>query len=245
MSIDWIRISYAVLLALIVAATVVLGALMVDVGPRAPDTPGFTFAQLQNGGTSQQDTTQLVNTVDRFYQDAYDYRRAYPSYQRDMFLILVGIAILVGALGVVLPPSINSVRLGFLLAAVLLVAYGSYIALASTPNPAPTNGSSVTNLLAAGSPPGLDFSGRFLRFALAFVGVLVLVFVGLWRLTEWAPIEPIPSAVPDRALVPRSADAGTSVFTSPAPLADSTILNVPAPVPSEPERPGWNRPESG
>lgn len=187
MSNAWIRVAYSVLLGLIVALTVGFGVAMVYPGPKQPDTPSLTFAQLQSGGNNQQDADRLVATVDRFYQDAYDFRRAYPAYQRNMFLALTGLAIIVGAVGLALPAAVNFLRLGLTLGAGSLLAAATYLALKDAPNPATAAAASFAGLLAAGSPPGLDFAGRFLRFAISFIGLLALLFVGIWRLTDWAP----------------------------------------------------------
>lgn len=191
----WIRVAYSALLAVVVALTVGFGIAMISAGPQQPDTPALTFAQLQNSDSNPQATDQVVQTVDRFYQDSYDYRRAYPDYQRNVFLAFAAFAILVGAIGVALPSVVNALRLGLLLAALLLFVYGTRTALTATPNPAPA-GSSISALLGAGSPPGLDFAGRFLRFAISLIGLLVLLFVGLWRLTEWTFM--LPSALSDQ-----------------------------------------------
>src|SRR5436309_47942 len=31
----------------------------------------------------------------------------------------------------------------------------------------------------------LDFAGRFARFAVCFIGLILALFLGIWRLTEW------------------------------------------------------------
>jgi len=188
MSTLWVRAVYAVLLALVVALAVGFGVSMAVTGPRPPDTPQLTFRELQSGSDDQQSAEQLISVVDRFYQDSYDFRRAYPEYQRNVLVILVLVGMLVGSVGLALPESFNYLRLGLTLGAILILAYGAALALGPTPNPAPTASPSITNLLAAGSPPGLDFVGRFLRFAVSFVALLVFLFLGLWRLTDWAPL---------------------------------------------------------
>jgi hypothetical protein len=201
----WIRAVYAALLALVVALTVGFGVSMAFPGPRPPDTPQLTFRQLQGGSDDQQNADELINVVDRFYQDAYDFRRAYPAYQRNILVIMVLLAVLAGAAGLALPDSFNYLRLGLTLGALLVLIYGAAVALGPTPNPAPTASPSVTNLLAAGSPPGLDFAGRFLRFAASFVALLVFLFLGLWRLTDWAPrAQPRDSAGSGAALAQAS-----------------------------------------
>src|SRR6185369_4424759 len=84
----------------------------------------------------------------------------------------------------VLPAVVNFLRWGFLLGAAFCLVWAGYVALHSVPNPAPV-ASSVLALLAANEPKQLDFAGRFLRFAISFVGMILLLFIGLWRLTEW------------------------------------------------------------
>ena len=191
----WIRVAFSGLLAVVVTMTVAFGISMAYPGPRPPDTPSLTFRQLQDQAGGDQDADRLIGVVDRFYQDAYDFRSAYPSYQRNVVIAAMLCALVVGAAGIVLPASFNYLRLGLTLGAILIVLYGAAVVLLPTPNPALTSGSSVTNLLAAGSPPGLDLAGRFLRFAAAFVALLVFVFLGLWRLTDWAPVaRPAPGA---------------------------------------------------
>jgi hypothetical protein len=183
----WIRVSYGALLAIVITFAVVFGASLVFAGPRPPDTPSLTFAQLQSVGDNQQDTDRVIGVVDRFYQDAYDYRRAYPAYQRNVLVVTVLLAIIIGAVGIALGPAFNYLRFGLVLSAVLLLIYSAGITLTPPPNPAPTSGS-VTGLLAAGSPPALDFAGRFLRFASSFIALLVFLFLGLWRLTDWTAL---------------------------------------------------------
>jgi hypothetical protein len=183
----WIRATYGILLAIVVAFTVVSGVTTVVSQPRPPDTPSLTFAQLQNVGDNQQDTERIIGVVDRFYQDAYDFRRAYPAYQRNVFIVTVLLAMLVGGIGIALGPTFNYLRFGLTLSAVLLLVYSAGITLIPPPNPAPGTGS-LTALLASGFPPGLDFSGRFLRFAASLITLLVFLFLGLWRLTDWSAI---------------------------------------------------------
>ena len=239
MSSLWIRVAYGGVLALVVAFTLGFGVNMVYTGPKAPDTPAFTFAQLQSAGGNQNDADRLTKAVDSFYQDAYDYRRAYPDYQRNMFVALTALAVILAAIAIGLPALFNYIRLGLTAGAVLLLVYALFIAIGPRPNPAPATTGSLYDLLAAGSPPGLDFAGRFLRFAISFIGLLVLLFVGLWRLTEWAP---------RRVAQTTSAPSG---FASPyapsppfatAPIEPKLPAMQPAPEPP-PEQAAWKRPE--
>jgi hypothetical protein len=183
----WIRATYGVLLALVVAFAVVSGIATVLAEPRPPDTPSLTFAQLQNVGDNQQDTDRIIGVVDRFYQDTYDFRRAYPAYQRNLLIATVLLATVVGAIGIAIGPTFNYLRFGLTLSAVLLLLYAATITLFPPPNPSPGTGS-LTALLAAGIPPGLDFAGRFLRFAASLIAMLVFLFLGLWRLTDWSTL---------------------------------------------------------
>jgi hypothetical protein len=217
----WIRATYGVLLAIAVAFTVVSGITAVLAEPRPPDTPSLTFAQLQSVGDNQQDTDRVVGVVDRFYQDTYDFRRAFPTFQRNLLVAAVISAMVVGAIGIAIGPSFNYLRFGLTLSAVLLLLYAATITLSPAPNPAPGTGS-LTALLAAGVPPGLDFAGRFLRFAASLIALLVFLFLGLWRLTDWSRLEMAPS--PTTAV-------GPAVTAQP-------------PAGSTPEGVAWSRPDS-
>jgi hypothetical protein len=213
----WIRVSYSALLAVILALTAIFGVTMAFAGPKPPDTPSLTFRQIQGVGDNEQDTDRVIGVVDRFYQDAYDFRRAYPGYQRNLLMAGVILAIIFGAIGLALPVSFNYLRLGLVAGSIIVLIWASNVSMSTVPNPAPIGSGSVTSLLAAGSPPGLDFAGRFLRFAVAFIGLLVFLFLGLWRLTEWAP------------------------FASPQAAPASSTSTVPA---AAPERTVWGRPEN-
>ncbi|HTE85715.1 MAG TPA: hypothetical protein VK821_13375 [Dehalococcoidia bacterium] len=228
----WIRVTYGVLLAIVVTLTVAFGVTMALAGPRPPDTPSLTFRQLQSVGDNQQDTDRIIGVVDRFYQDAYDYRRAYPSFQRNVLVVTVLLAIIIGGAGIALGPSFNYLRFGLTLSAALLLVYAAAITLSPAPNPAPSSGS-VTGLLAAGSPPGLDFASRFLRFAASFIALLVFLFLGLWRLTDWTALGVVGSAKPSAP--------GTS---NGAPTSDAGAPAGSGSVGSPPERIVWGRPES-
>lgn len=233
----WIRVTYAALFALVIAFTFGFAVNMIYPGPTPPDTPSITFAELQTGGNSQQEANQIVQKVDRFYQDAYDFRRAYPGFTRNTFVALVAIAVVLAAIGVALPAGVNYLRLGLTLGAVLLLVYALIIVLTPAPNPAPVNSGTITDLLAAGSPPGLDFAGRFLRFAISFVGLLVLLFVGLWRLTDWAPRRVIGVSNAAVPLGPPYGAAGEQT----GPAGGTPPVTIP-PDPS-PEQIQWKRPD--
>jgi hypothetical protein len=210
----WIRVAYSALLAIVTVMTVIFGVMMAFPGPRPPDTPSLTFRQIQGVGDNQQDTDRVIGAVDNFYQGAYDFRKDYPAYQRNLLLSSVILAIIIGGIGVALSGSFNYLRLALMGAAVILLAWGASSALAPVPNPAPAGSGSITSLLAAGSPPGLDFAGRFLRFAASFVALLVFLFLGLWRLTDWAP-----AAARSNAVAASSPEASTA---SPSPGEQAT-----------------------
>ncbi len=204
MSSVWIRVSYSVLLAILLALTAGFAVTMVVAGPRPPDTPSLSFRVLQSESDSPQQTDALIGTVDCFFQDSYSFRRDYPNYQRDVLIGAVLLATVAGAIGIVLSPAFNVLRLGLTLGAILLLLWGSAFVLAPVPNPAPSDSSSVTNLLAAGLP-ALDLAGRFLRFGASFIALLVFLFLGLWRLTEWpgatqAATGSVPSRQPEGAV---------------------------------------------
>lgn len=227
----WIRVTYSALLALVVVTTVGFGINTAFPGPRPPDTPSLTFRQLQDQSGNDQGADRLIGVVDRFYQDAYDFRSAYPAYQRNVLITAILLAVLVGAAGIALPSSFNYLRLGLTLGAILIVLYGVAAVLLPVPNPAPTSSSSVTNLLAAGSPPGLDFAGRFLRFAVSFVALLVFLFLGLWRLTEWVPSSKAATG-PERPGTPAATGA-------PVPATGAAAVAEPSP-----ESMLWRRPDA-
>lgn len=232
----WIRAAFALVFALVVALTIGFGVAMVFPGPRPPDTPSLTFRQLQAESDNPPDAERLITVVDRFYQDAYDFRRAYPAYQRNVFVADVILAIIVGSVGLALAAAFNYLRLGLILGAILVLVFGLVTALLPAPNPAPTSSPSVTNLLAAGIPPGLDFAGRFLRFAVSFVALLVYLFLGLWRLTDWAPAQGRAATTERRGVVPENS-AGMAPA---APEPNSTSSP-----PGSPENVAWRRPDAG
>src|SRR5207248_896982 len=84
----------------------------------------------------------------------------------------------------------------------VLIVAGTWFALRSVPQVAPPSAASLLSLLPAGEPNGLDTAGRFLRFAVALVGALVLLFIGLWRLTEWPATAPVSRRDATDAAVP-------------------------------------------
>ena len=218
MSNTWIKVAYAGVLAVVLAMTVGFGVATFITPPRAPQPVGITFTDLNNQNATDQQTTRQEKQIDSFYQDAQNQRASYPEYQRNLFLALAGIGMVVAVLGVALPAVVNYLRLGFILGGVLLALAAVYVAVQAVPNAIPPT-SSVLTLLGLGQPTVLDTAGRFLRFAVSVVGLLVLIFVGLWRLTDWAvaprvvltpvaaaPVVAVPAA-PVAPAAPHTADA--------------------------------------
>lgn len=222
MSTTWIKVAYAVVLGLAVAMTVGFGVATFITPPRTPQPVGISFTQL-NDQTATDQTTADAQTkhqeslIDGFYKDAQAQRGTYPEYQRNIFLTFAGIGLLIAVIGVALPAVVNYLRLGFLIGGGLLAAAAIYVAVQAVPNAIPPT-SSVLTLLGLGQTTVLDTAGRFLRFAISVVGMLVLVFVGLWRLTDWVmtprvvmtpaggvPASVAPIAVPVASTAPPAA----------------------------------------
>jgi hypothetical protein len=230
MSTAWIRVSYGFVLGIVLAITVGFGIATFLTEPKPPQPLGFTFSQLTSNGTDQENQRQ-AKQIDSFYADAQTYREKYPDYQRNLFVALVGAGLLMAVIGVALPSVVNYIRFGFLLGGIALVSYATWFALQPIPNGAPAGG--VAALLSAGTPKTLDTAGRFLRFAVAIVGLLVLLFVGLWRLTDWTGsaeqrVEPVAPARVSPAVA-----APAPVYDPPAPAARAPL----------PDSLKWARPE--
>lgn len=182
MSTTWIRVAYGVVLGLTLLVTTAFGAAMVQAGPQSPE-PEITFKEY-TGADDERGQTQLNEALDRFFANARDYRDDYVDWQRNTALIAVGVAALLALIGLVLPAVVNYLRWGFLLGAAFVLVWAGIVAFSSVPNPQPEGGS-LLGFFSAGGPKQIDFTGRFLRFAIGFVGLIILLFVGLWRLTEW------------------------------------------------------------
>jgi hypothetical protein len=218
----WIRVMYGVVLALVLLFSTAFGVAMVLPGPKPPGDPGVTFRQL-TASDNDSGQNRLTAAVDKYFDEAQDYRDAYVTYQRDIFLVGAGVAVVLAAIGLLLPAVVNYLRWGLLLGAALTMVWVWYVATRAVPNPAPpANG--LLALLAAGSPEPLDFAGRFLRFAVSFVGLIVLLFIGLWRLTEW----PAPAR---RQVVATAPPAGWAPPVAPAPMPVATQVTEPAVAP--------------
>src|SRR5690349_8501703 len=95
MSTTWVKVGYAVLLAAVLAVTVGFGVLTFESGPKPPQPAGLTFSQL-NGNASDADQARISKQIDGFYDDAIKYQEGFPEHQRNIFLWLAGLGILVG-----------------------------------------------------------------------------------------------------------------------------------------------------
>jgi hypothetical protein len=234
MSTTWVKVGYAVLLAAILAVTVGFGVLTFEAGPKPPQPAGLTFSQL-NGNASDADQSRISKQIDGFYDDVLKYREKFPEHQRNIFLWFAGLGIIIGVIGVALPGVVNYLRFGFVLGGLTLLIAGAWYALQGVPQAAPP-ASSLLTLFSSGTPKTLDTAGRFLRFAVSIVGLLVMLFVGLWRLTDWSsgtrPVESRP--------VPGSAPAGFGYTQAPG---GSVPTYDPAPRPTPPEAQKWGRPD--
>jgi hypothetical protein len=251
MSTAWIRVAYGVVLGLVLLFTVSFGSAMVFPGPKPPEAPGITFRQLTAGDSSDRSQNQLTASVDKYYDEAAKYREDYVKYQRNSFLLIGGLAVLLALIGLVLPAVVNFLRWGFLVGAGLCFVWAGYLALHAVPDPAPA-ASSLLALLSANEPKQLDFAGRFLRFAIAFVGMILLLFVGLWRLTEW----PAAKRTVATTTTPAPAAAGAWTPTAPAPapapapavtptaaaMETTRVISETPPSPSSPPSEQWQRP---
>ncbi|HZU77372.1 MAG TPA: hypothetical protein VFA70_11450, partial [Dehalococcoidia bacterium] len=126
---------------------------------------------------------------------------------------------------------------GFVLGGLLLIAAGTWFALQPVPRPVSENASSLLSLIPAGTPAVLDTAGRFLRFAVAVVGLLLMLFIGLWRLTDW-------STVPVRLVAAPPAAPPYPAAAYPSPGAPVTVPAAPPPQPaSSPDALRWAPPE--
>jgi hypothetical protein len=217
---------------------------MVLPGPKPPGDPGISFRQL-NGGDSDASQNRIIASVDGLYDGARDFRDHYVTHQRNVFLAGAALAAQQAAIGLALPAAVNYLRWGLLLGAAFALVWASWMALRAVPHPAPAP-ITLTSILGAGEPEPLDFAGRFLRFAVSFVSLIVLLFLGLWRLTEWPArggVVAVPAAGASAPPVPREAAAWAPPATSSAPPATSSA--PPAPSGTAPTAPlSPSRPES-
>lgn len=230
MSTAWIRVAFGVVFAVLAAYTVIFGVAMAFPGPKPPGDPGITFRQLSQSSdsTDNRSQNQLTQQIDQFFGDASRFRNEFPTYQRNVFLSATGLGVLVVLIGLLLPAAVNYLRLGFLLGGVLVFAYAFFIATRPIPRVAP-DVSGILAMLGVGFPDRLNFAGRFLQFAAAFIGLILTLFLGLWRLTEWGP--PSPRRVVAAAPLGPSVPVGSAQWApAPAPAPPPAPVSTPAPV---------------
>lgn len=233
MSTTWIRVAYGVVLALILFFTVQFGIAMAIHVPDPPNDPEISFRQLTAGDSDSGQNT-LTAKIDAYYTDSKDYRDDYVDYQRNNLLAGVAAAAILALIGVALPAAVNYLRWGFLLGAALLMLWAFYVVAAPIPNPAPP-ANSVLALVAASEPKTLDFAGRFLRFAVSFVGLIVVLFVGLWRLTEWPSSRKVVVTSPTPAAATTGPAGPPSAWAPPppAPAHVPSATSAPPPAPAQ------------
>jgi hypothetical protein len=260
MSTTWIRVAYGAVLALVLFFTVVFGVAMVLPEPTPPGDPGITFRQLTTEDTDNSQN-RLTASIDQYFADAKNFRDDFVSYQRNFFLAAAGLAVLLALIGVALPAAVNYMRWGLLVGAALVMIWVGHVATMPVPNPAPP-ANSVLAMVAAGEPEPLSFAGRFLRFAISFVSLILLLFIGLWRLTEWPAATRKTATAPAtaRPAAAAAAPTGDAAAWAPAPTAPvataatttapeaTTIVSEPPPQPETPptappgEAAHWQRP---
>jgi hypothetical protein len=252
MSTVWIRVTFGAVVAMLVAFTVIFGITMVTPGPKPPSDPGITFSKLSSGDdSSARSQNQLTQQIDNFYGKASEFRDKFPGWQRNVFIAATGFGVLVVLIGLALPAAVNYLRWGLVLGGGMLLVYGFVISAQSPPRVAP-EGSSLLALLGAGEPDQLDFAGRFARFAVSFIGLILALFLGLWRLTEW-PSQRRPVAMaaqPVPAPPPAVASQWAPPSPPPAPVSTPPSLEY-APARAAPESapksdeptPEWRRPD--
>lgn len=264
MSTSWIRVAYGVVLGLVLLCVSVFGVALAQPGPEPPEEPNLSFRRLT--GEDEASQNQITASIDKYFDDSRDYRDDFVDYQRNAFLIAAGIAALVAVIGLLLPVSVNYLRWGLMLGAGFTFAWGLWLTTRDVPNPAPIS-SSVFALLGAGSPKQLEFADYFLQFAVSFVALIMLLFIGLWRLTEWgapqrrpvvagstpaaslhtpSPTTPVaagwgpPPATP--AASPAATSSPPSSTPAPAPGESPTIRTDPPAATPEWQRPGGDPP---
>jgi len=235
MSTTWIRVAYGAVLALVLTFTVLFGVAMVIPGPTPPGDPGITFRQLTTEDTDNSQN-RLTASIDQYFADAKNFRDDFVNYQRNFVLAAAGLGVLLALIGIALPAAVNYMRWGLLVGAALVLIWVGHIASMPIPNPAPP-ANSVLAMVAAGEPEPLSFAGRFLRFAISFVSLILLLFIGLWRLTEW-PAAPQKSSAAattaTRPVSPAPAPAGESAAWAPATAASAPVATAPMATPVAP-----------
>jgi hypothetical protein len=225
MSTTWVKVGYGILLGLVLALTAGFGAATFISEPRPPQPVGVTFQQISTN-SSDTENQREAKQIDSYFNDVQSYKGKYPDYQRNIFLAFAIAGLLFGIIGVALPALVNYLRFGFLIGGGLLLAAGTWFVIQPVPL-GTENPSGILTLLVVGTPSVLDTAARFLRFAVSLVGVLVLLFVGLWRLTDWsttpasAPAAAAPAATPPPA--PSSVLAVGVPFTPPPRSAEDSL----------------------
>ncbi|HZQ35821.1 MAG TPA: hypothetical protein VFD32_07810 [Dehalococcoidia bacterium] len=221
MSTTWVKVGYGILLGLVLALTAGFGAATFISEPRPPQPVGITFQQISSN-SSDTENQREAKQIDSYFNDVQSYRGKYPDYQRNIFLAFAIAGLVLGIVGVALPSIVNYLRLGFLVGGGILLAAGTWFVIQPVPL-GTENPSGILTLLVVGTPNVLDTAARFLRFAVSLVGVLVLLFVGLWRLTEWSAT---PSAVPTTAAPVAPPPAPASVAAVGASFAAAPVRPV-------------------
>lgn len=225
MSSTWVKVGYGILLGLVLALTAGFGAATFISEPRPPQPVGVTFQQISSN-SSDTENQREAKQIDSYFNDVQSYRGKYPDYQRNIFLAFAIAGLVLGIVGVALPAIVNYLRLGLLIGGGILLAAGAWFVIQPVPL-GTENPSGILTLLVVGTPNVLDTAARFLRFAVSLVGVLLLLFVGLWRLTEWsttpaaAPLATGPAVAPPPA--PRSVAALGAPFSAPPRPAEDSL----------------------
>jgi hypothetical protein len=229
MSTVWIRVTYGVVIALLVFLTVVFGIQMVSAGPKPPEDPLITFRQLSSSEEDDASVSQntLTAKIDQVFGDASAYRDDYPTYQRNVFLGAAGFGVLVVLIGLALPVTVNYLRFGLVLGGLMLFIYAFYFGTRPVPEVTPQV-VTILSLLGTGHAQPLDFASRFVQFAVAFIGLILTLFLGLWRLTEWSP--------GPRRVVSAPAVTGPPVMAAPGAVPSSQWAPPPPPSPAPPVR---------
>lgn len=226
MSTVWIRVVYAGVIGVLVAFTTIFGVLMVAPGPEKPGDPGVTFRQLSGDGDDERSQSTLQNQIENYYGEASKFRADFPGWQRNVFLAVTGLAILFVLIGLALPAVVNYLRLGMVGGGLLAMLWAFQVASREAPAVVPT-GSNLLIFLGAGFAEPLDFAGRFSLFAVSFIGLILALFLGLWRLTEWSA----PTRRPAPARAP-AAPATTSYAPPAAPAAAAPVAAAAAAAPA-------------
>ncbi|HLZ70093.1 MAG TPA: hypothetical protein VKV26_09330 [Dehalococcoidia bacterium] len=231
MGTTWVKVGYGSLLGLVLALTAGFGSAIFISEPRLPQPVGVTFQQL-SGNTPDAETAREAKQIDGYFGDVQNFKGKYPDYQRNIFIAFAVAGLIFAIIGVALPAIVNYLRFGFLIGGGLLLAAGAWFVIQPVPL-GTENPSGILTLLVVGTPAVLDTAARFLRFAIALVGVLLLLFVGLWRLTEWSTATSAPAG----------AAAGMAAAPPPGPssIAAATASVTSAPPPAESLK--WARPD--